>query len=503
MPTPRVVPTPASPSVVIIGAGFGGLAAAIELERNGIHNYTVLERSLNVGGVWQANTYPGAACDVPSVIYQFSFALKSDWSRRFGSQSEIRDYLREVAEEFDVLRNIRFGCEATGATYDDATKGWEVSLAGGEMLRCDVLICATGQLSQPSIPAVPGRDEFEGAQFHSAEWDHSVNLTGKRVAVVGGGASAVQVVPAIVDDTEHLTVIQRSPSWIVNKYDWKPSRLEHSLLRRVPALKRLYHNAMWWWFEARYPIVKRRLDPIRRAWEAERRWTIRRIVKDSEKVAAVTPDYALGCNRILLSSAWYPTVAREDVSVIGGGVEAMTAKGLICSDGREVEADVVVWCTGFRATEYLAPMQITGRGGVDIREAWAEGPEAYLGLATPGFPNLFMSYGPNTGSLTNTIIYLLERQAAYMRQAVEHVGRVGGAVEVRSEVHAEFNDELQKRLSSTVFTSGCPGWYTTEAGKVTQVWAGSHVEYGRRTKRFDPDVFVHHAAESAREELAS
>lgn len=488
-----------TPKTLIIGAGFGGLAAAIELKRNGIDSFTILERADHVGGVWQANTYPGAACDVPSVIYQFSFALNDNWSRRFGSQQEIRDYLHDVAVEYGILDHVRFGREVTGVTYDEETATWIVDTDQDETYAADVLIGATGQLSRPKIPDVPGRDSYKGDQFHSAEWDHDVDLRGKRVAVVGGGASAIQVVPAIVDEAEHVTVLQRSPSWVVNKYDWTPTKLEKTLLGRLPGLMRAYHNAMWWWFEARYPIVKRALDPVRRLWMAERRWTMKRIIKDPQKVEAVTPDYALGCNRVLLSSAWYPTIARPDVSIRGCGVDGMTATGVVCEDGTHVEADVVVWCTGFTATEYLAPIDIRGVGGRSIREAWSEGPEAYLGLATPGFPNLFMSYGPNTGSLTNTIIYLLERQASYMRQAIQHLARVGGSIEIRHDVHDAFNAELQSRLQKTVFTSGCPGWYTTDSGKVTQVWTGSHVEYGRRTARFDPAVYLHNTRATDRD----
>lgn len=492
-----------TPSVAIIGAGFGGLAAAIELKRHGHHAFTVFERADHVGGVWQANAYPGAACDVPSVIYQFSYALKPDWSRRFGTQAEIRRYLDDVATEHAVKPHVRFGCEVTAATFDEVSGTWDVELADGTVERFDVLLCATGQLSRPRVPDVPGRDAFAGSQFHSAEWDHGVDLAGKRVVVVGGGASAVQVVPAIADAVEHLTVVQRSPSWIVNKWDWRPGRIERALMRSERA-QRVYHNAMWLWFESRYPIVKRALRPALWAWEQERKRTIRRILEDPKKVAAATPDYQMGCNRLLLSREWYPTLARPDVDVVGAGVERMTAGGVICSDGTHVPADVVVWCTGFTATEYLAPIEITGRGGRTIREAWAEGPEAYLGLATPGFPNLFMSYGPNTGSLTNTIVYLLERQAHYMRQAVEHVGRAGGFVDVRPEVHGAFNQELQTRLAKTVFTTGCPGWYTTAAGKVTQVWAGSHVEYGRRTRHFDPSAYEHHVPTKApTEEVAA
>lgn len=480
-----------SPRVAIIGAGFGGLAAAIELQRAGIEDYTIFERASEVGGVWQANTYPGAACDVPSTIYQFSFALKEDWSRRFGSQEEIREYLRSVAIEYGVRDKVRFETEVTAATFDEDSGEWVVELDDGETVEVDVLICATGQLSRSNLPDVPGRDSFAGAQFHSAEWDHDVSLAGKRVVVVGGGASAIQIVPAIADEAGHVTVVQRSPSWVVNKYDWPVTRAQRLLTRAVPALHRLHHNAMWWWFESRYPIVLRKLDPARRIWEAERRWTIRRTLKDRQKVAAATPDYPLGCNRVLLSRDWYPTLAREDVDVVGAGVTEVTPDGVITADGRSVDADVIVWCTGFTATEYLAPIRITGRDGVEIRDAWRDGPEAYLGLVTPGFPNLFMSYGPNTGSLTNTIVYLLERQAAYMRQAVQHIGEHGGWVEIRDDVHREFNEELQDRLGRTVFTAGCPGWYTTAAGKVTQVWAGSHVEYGRRTRVFDPALYVH------------
>jgi cation diffusion facilitator CzcD-associated flavoprotein CzcO len=307
--------------------------------------------------------------------------------------------------------------------------------------------------------------------------------------VVGGGASAIQVVPAIVDAVGHLTVVQRSPSWVVGKYDWTPSRLEQRLTRRFPALLSLYHLAMWWYFESRYPLVLRRLDPLRRVWEAYLRHSIRRVVKDPAKVAAATPDYALGCNRLLLSSEWYETIARPDVDLIRAGVTAMTPTGIVTSDGREIDADVVVWCTGFTATEYLAPIRITGRGGLDIRDAWADGPEAYLGLATCGFPNLFMSYGPNTGSLTNTLVSMVEYQASYMRQAIEYVARNDVALDIRREVHSAFVAETEERLQRTVFTSGCPGWYTTDSGRVTTVWFGSHVEYRRRTRRFDPAVY--------------
>lgn len=472
--------------IAIVGAGFGGLAAAIELKRAGIETFTIYERAQEVGGVWQANSYPGAACDVPSVTYQFSYELHGDWSRRFGTQPEIRDYLRDVATRRGIRAHVRFGTEVQELVWDEGARRWRLTLAGGERAEAEVVICAPGQLSNPNVPDVPGRDEFTGAQFHSAQWDHGVDLDGRRVVVVGGGATAIQVVPAIAGRVAHLTVLQRSPSWVVGKWDWTPTWLE-----RRPFLQRAYHNATWLWYESRYPAVLRRTRPVGVVWEAAMRRRIRRTLGDPQKVAAATPDYQLGCNRILLSREWYPTLARPEVDVFREEVARLGADRIVTSTGREVPADVVIWCTGFTASRYLAPLEVVGRDGLRISEAWRDGPEAYLGMTAPGFPNMFMVYGPNTNSLTNTIVYLLERQAAYIRQAVEHLRASGGTLEVRREVHDAFNAELTARFRKTVFTTGCPGWYKTASGKVVSVWVGSHVEYGRRTRRFDPAVFTH------------
>jgi cation diffusion facilitator CzcD-associated flavoprotein CzcO len=479
------------PRVAVIGAGFGGLATAIELKRSGIDGFTVFERGDGVGGVWRANTYPGAACDVPSEIYSLSYALKPDWSRRFGSQQEIKHYLSAVAEQFGLGPHLRFGSEVTALTWQAERACWLVELRGGGREEFDVVVCATGQLSRPKIPELPGRAQFNGAQFHSAEWDHDAELSGKRVAVVGSGASAIQIVPAIAGVARKVTVIQRSPSWVVPKYDWSTSLLER-VLNRIPGVARARHNFMWWWFEKNYPIVLRSADPGRKLFEAKARWVIRRQLRNRSLARDVTPTYPMGCNRILLSSKWYPTLARDDVDLIASGVAQLTEGTLVCEDGRAVEADVIVWCTGFTPTEYLAPMQIVGRDERDLRREWRDGPEAYLGMTAPGFPNLFMSYGPNTGSLTNTIIFMLERQAAYIRQAIEHLTSSRAPwIDVRPEVHRSYNQKIQRRLAKTVFTAGCPGWYTTDDGKVTTVFPGSHVEYARLTRRFEPTAFAH------------
>ncbi|MCX6388466.1 MAG: NAD(P)/FAD-dependent oxidoreductase [Solirubrobacterales bacterium] len=478
------------PRVVIIGAGFGGLAAAIELQRSGHTNYTVIERQADVGGVWQANHYPGARCDVPSIIYQYSYDLRPDWSRRFGNHAEICDYLRDVSKRFGVRPHIRFNTSVESATYNEGSSTWSITLADGEVLDADVMICATGQLSQPKLPDVPGRASFAGAQFHSAEWDESVDLTGKSVAVVGAGASSIQIVPAIAERVGHLSLIQRNPNWVVGKMDWAPSKLEKTLGKRVPLFLRAYHNLIWLYFESRYPLVLNSMNPVRKVWERILRRHIAKVLDNPQKAAACTPDYPLGCNRILLSSEWYETIARPDVSVVRSGVAQVDANGIVCEDGSRVDADVIVWCTGFKATEYIAPMEVTGRDGLNLRDAWSDGPEAYLGLVTPGFPNMFMAYGPNTGSLTNTLVYMFERQADWIRQAIDFISTTGVTLEVREDVNREFNEEIQARFQNMVFTAGCPGWYTTDSGKVTAVWAGSHVEYGRRVAHLDPSVFV-------------
>ncbi|HWF53216.1 MAG TPA: NAD(P)/FAD-dependent oxidoreductase [Solirubrobacteraceae bacterium] len=468
--------------MVIVGAGFGGLAVALELQRRGIEDFVILDRQRDVGGVWAANTYPGAACDVPSEIYSYSFALKRDWSRRFGSQPEIQRYLAEIVRDHHLQPHLRLGREVLSATWDDAS--WQLELDGGERLAAASLVCATGQLSRPRVPDVDGLESFSGPQFHSAEWDHGVDLRGRRVAVIGSGASAVQVVPAIADLAARVTVVQRTPMWIVPKYDWAQGRWERALMH-LPGVARARHNFMWWKFEANAPLIWRTADPMRTLIEARLRRMIRAKV-GPELAPAVTPDYRFGCNRVLLSSAWYPTIAREDVTVVKSGVTALTATGLVCDDGAEIDAEVIIWCTGFTPTEYIAPMRVTGRDGAELRARWRDGPEAYLGITAPGFPNLFMSYGPNTGSLTNTIIFLLEQQAGYIGRAVDHLARRGGWIDVRADVHDRYNDRLQQRLARTVFTAGCPGWYTTEAGKVTTVWPGSHVSYARAVRSFDP-----------------
>jgi len=482
-------------SVVIVGCGFGGLAAAIELKRSGFEDITIFERGASVGGVWRDNTYPGAACDVPSPIYSFSYALKPDWSALFGAQPEIHHYLTEVAREFEIEPLIRFDTEVASAEFDDTAGTWTVTTAKGDSVKADVLILATGQLSRPKMPAVAGLDTFEGESFHSAEWNHDVALTNKKVVVVGSGASAIQVVPAIADRVKDLTVVQRSPNWVMWKSRRVPGRVQTALMRRFRWLRTLHHVTLFLAYEARYPLVTRSAEPIRRLsqWYLVRR--LKRHVKDPAEVAAAIPDYRLLCNRLLLSNDWYPTIGRDDVHLVGSAVAAVDETGVKTADGRHIDADVIVWCTGFKASEFLAPISIRGRGGADLHEQWAEGPAAYLGMTVPNFPNMFMLFGPNTNSITNTIVFLLERQAAYIRQALEYKERNRLAwLEVSDATYQEFQSWLEHKLDRTVFTDNCPGWYTNDQGKVSAMWPASHLAYARATRRFEPDQFSGWAA---------
>jgi len=477
-------------SAAIVGCGFGGLAAAIELKRAGFEDITIFERASSVGGVWRDNTYPGAACDVPSPIYSYSYALKPDWSALFGGQAEIQHYLAEVAVEFGIEPLIRFNSEVASADFDDASGKWTVTTLDGAATTADLLILATGQLSRPKIANVPGLETFHGPSFHSAQWNHDVDLTDKKVVVVGSGASAIQVVPAIADRVKDLTVVQRSPNWVMWKSRRVPGAFQTALMRRFGWLRTLHHIALFLAYEMRYPLVTRAAEPVRRLSQWLLIWRLKRHVKDPDEVKAAIPDYRLLCNRLLLSNDWYPTIGRDNVHLIGSAVDRVDETGVVTADGRHIDADVIVWCTGFKASEFLSPITITGRDGIDLHQQWQRGPAAYLGITVPNFPNMFMLFGPNTNSITNTIVFLLERQACYIRQAAEYKTAKGLAwVDVSHKTYQTFQGWLDQKLDRTVFTDNCPGWYTNDQGKVTAMWPASHLAYAKATRRFKPQEF--------------
>ena len=476
-------------SVAIIGSGFGGIAAAVRLLQAGVPDVVLFEKSSDVGGVWRENTYPGAACDVPSHLYSLSFAPKADWSRRFAPQAEIHQYLRDVARDFGVLPLIRFGTEVQAAAFDEDTGRWRLTLAGGGEHEADVLITATGQLSRPSRPDVPGLDRFEGALFHSAQWDHDHDLTGERVAVLGTGASAIQFVPAIAERTAHLTVFQRSAPYVLPKPDRAYREGAKKAFARVPGLLRLSREANYATNELR--SLGFNTEPrLLFAHRARFRKYLQATVPDPELRAKVTPTDPMGCKRILMSNDWYAALQLPQVEVVTDRIAEVRPHSIVTAEGTEREVDTIVLGTGFAATEFLAPMRITGRGGRDLHERWADGASAYLGTVVPGFPNLFVLYGPNTNLGHNSIIFMLEAQVRWVVQAVRHLqqGRARW-LDVRRDVAEAFDAWVQRRVGHTVFAGGCRSWYLTESGRNTQNWPASTITFRRRLHRLRPADF--------------
>ncbi|MEU4311392.1 NAD(P)/FAD-dependent oxidoreductase [Nocardia sp. NPDC024068] len=476
-------------SVLVIGAGFGGIGVAIELRRHGFGDITILEKAPDLGGVWRENTYPGAACDVPSPLYSYSFEQKPDWPQRYSGQAAIHAYLRGVTERHGLLDRIEFDVEVTDAVFDEESGRWTVHSADGDTRVADVLISAVGQLSRPQLPDIPGIGSFTGSAFHSALWDHGVDLTGKRVACIGTGASAIQYVPAIQPQVAQLTLFQRTPAWVLPKFDTDYSPIQHKLFAKIPGM--LLLERLGWWLTAEIsslglvelPIISRLVSRM-----AARNLT--KNVDDPELRAKLTPDYPIACKRTLFSSDYYPALTRPNVEVTTAAVTEITAQGVRTGDGTLHEADVIIYGTGFKGTEFLWPMRIRGRGGRELADTWADGAHAYYGITVPEFPNLFMVYGPNTNLGVGSIIYMIESQSRYIRQAVQLLDATPGhTLEVRAETERAFNDELQKRLDRTPWNF-CSSWYRNAAGKITNNWPGTVTRYRRRVRTLDPDDYT-------------
>jgi cation diffusion facilitator CzcD-associated flavoprotein CzcO len=478
---------PDRPSVGIVGAGFGGVGMAIKLKQQGYTDLTVFERGDSVGGVWRANTYPGAACDVPSHLYSFSFAPGHNWSRRYAPQSEILDYLAEVSSRFGVDRNLRLNSEITDAAFDAESGRWTLTGNDGEAHSFDVLVTACGQLTRPAIPAIQGADEFAGRAFHSAEWDHDHDLDGREIAVIGTGASATQFVPEIAPLAKRLTIYQRSAPWILPKSDREYADWERRLFERFPLRVAAARLGMFAFFETfTYGFTGRRwmMAPFRKVANTARK----RQIEDPELRALATPDYEMGCKRVLITDDWYSTLTRPNVELFNGGVDRITREGVIGSDGVERPADTIVYGTGFQSHNFVAPMRVRGRDGRDLNQVWADAPEAYLGTTISGFPNLFVLYGPNTNHGSGSVPYTLECQYSYVLDALRRLRASGSRfIDLRPEVLAEWRREIAGRSERTVWNSGgCTNWYLNTAGQNTNNWPGPWLEYRRRTRGIEP-----------------
>jgi cation diffusion facilitator CzcD-associated flavoprotein CzcO len=475
-----------SRSIAVVGGGFGGIGAAVMLRRAGYEDVTVFERSERIGGVWHHNTYPGAACDVPSHFYEFSFAPNPRWSRRYAPRAEIQAYMEDVARSHGVLDRVRTGTEVQDARWDGGR--WALQTSGGAH-EADVLIAACGQLSVPKVPPIPGLDDFAGPAFHTAQWRHDVDLGGKRVAVIGTGCSAIQVVPAIQPTVEHVDVYQRSPGWTIPRLDFAYSERAKRLFERFPALQRLDRAAIFAFLELGTAGMTRHrwlLPPFRAAGRRQ----ITKAIADEELRRKVMPRDEIGCKRIMLTDDWYPTLAKPNVDVVTDPIAGITPAGVRTADGSERKADVLVLATGFDSHAFVAPMRIAGDGGRTLEEEWAGVPRAYLGLTVPGFPNLFLLYGPNTNGGAGSVIYTIEAGMEHVLEALGELARTGARrIEVRRDAAAAFDRELRAALAGTVWHSGCINWYLDADGNDPNQWPWLWSEYRRRAARIAPDVY--------------
>ena len=467
--------------VAIIGAGFAGLGMVIALARAGERDVVVLEQADDVGGTWRDNTYPGSGCDVPSVLYSYSFAPNPDWSRAYPRQREIQEYLRRCAREHDVLGQVRLGVAVLRAEFDDDARLWRVHCSDGSTVLARALVGAVGSLHQPSTPDLPGLDRFAGHAFHSARWDHDVDLSGTTVAVVGTGASAVQFVPEVAKVAARVQVFQRSAPWVLPKPDRRLTAAERALFRLVPPVQRLRRAIGYWLLEARAlgMVAQPRLM---RVAEAVARRHLRAAVADPDLVRRLTPDYPMGCKRILVSGDYYPALARPHVDVVTEPISEVREHGVVTADGVEHPADVIVFGTGFHVVDSWQGQPITGSAGRTLREAWREGPRAHHGITVAGFPNLFLLFGPNTGLGHNSIVFMIEAQIHYVLRCLRWLGE-DGVLDVRPEVADRSDRLLQRRFEGTVWAGDCTSYYLDDSGRNRNIWPGSTVGYWWRTRR--------------------
>jgi cation diffusion facilitator CzcD-associated flavoprotein CzcO len=481
------------PRVIIIGAGLSGLGAAAQLSRSGLDDFTIIEQSDGVGGTWRDNTYPGSGCDVPSHLYSFSFAPKSDWTRRFAEQPEILSYAEWLVDRFGLASHLMVRTTVEGVTFDEATRRWRVEVrgpAGGDELWADTVLFACGQLNRPWVPELPGLDRFGGPWWHSARWDHGVDLVGRQVAVVGNGASAVQFVPAVVREAAHVTIYQRSPNYVAPKKDrvYGPSVRR---LFRMRSLARAYRWWIYWSLEFRWILFKKDGWAGRQLRQRFDREIRAGVVSDRLTERSVVPDYPIGCKRILISNDWYGAIMGRTVTVVDQPIDHVEPDAVVTTDGRRRPADVLVFGTGFSTTDFLTHIPVVGEGGRSLADEWGEGARAYRGTAVPSFPNCYFLYGPNTNLGHNSILFMVERQLNLVLQglAVQTAASGGAAlplVEVTRDAYQMDDRRTQARMAGTAWVAGCTSWYKTASGRVTNNWPTWTVRYWFETLRLRP-----------------
>jgi cation diffusion facilitator CzcD-associated flavoprotein CzcO len=471
--------------VLVIGSGFGGLCMAIKVKEAGLR-VMVLERRNEVGGTWSQNTYPGCACDTQSHHYSLSFALNPDWTQRFAPQPEILAYLKDVAKKFDLYPHIRFGDAVEQAIFDEPQSEWVVTCQSGQRFRARFLVSAVGQLNEPAFPDIPGAADFSGISMHTAAWDASYDFRGKKVAVIGNGASAIQLIPELAKTVDRLAVFQRSPNWLIPKLNKVFRTSDKFLFRNLPLLMRIYRWSIYWAWERSWPEflvasdqARKRTRTVLAGLEAE--------VPGAALRDDLTPDYPLGCKRILLSDDFLATMQKDNVTLITDGIDHIEGNGIVTRDGRKIDVDCLVYATGFKAHQFLPGITVLGRRGRNLKEDWAKagGANAYLGIALPGYPNFFMTYGPNTNLGHNSIVFMLECQAHYILQLIRAARRDNRAiVEVTAAASEAFQSRLEDDLAKTAWAGSCSSWYKSAKGRIINNWSSSTIRYWLLTRRF-------------------
>lgn len=482
------------PRLVIVGSGFAGLGLAYKLKQAGIDDFIILEKSDGVGGTWRHNTYPGAECDIASSLYSYSFAPNPGWDFKWSKQPQILSYIESFTEDNDLYRHIKFGETVKRAQYSNGR--WRVETQEGQIYDCQFFVSAIGQLHHPATPHFKGKENFTGPSFHSAQWDHAVDLADKNVAVIGVGASAAQLIPEVAKIAKRLTVYQRTPNWIINKHDRPYSKLEQWVASKLPFMAKLYRGGLWCQGEFFiWPVIKgaRLRGALVRKLNA---LEIKKHVKDPEKRSKLTPGYAVGAKRILLSDKYYPAIGCENVTLETSGIAQVLKDGIRTSSGAVHQHDVIIYATGFHTNPFLKEIDVAGEEGLSLREHWKEGAYAYLGVTTSGFPNMFMLYGPNTNTGHTSIIYKLEAQFEHILQLIEKTG--SGTVKVDAKAETAYNEEAQEKLSKLAWAKIDASWYK-DGARVTNNWHGGSTEFKRRLENpiFEHFTFSHHISDKA------
>lgn len=471
---------------IIIGTGFSGIAMAIKLKDRGITNFIILEKANGVGGTWRENTYPGAECDIASALYSYSFEPNPEWEYKWSMQPQILDYIKYVAEKHDLLKHMHFGKEVSAATWEEEAGHWIVETKEGTTYKGKNLVSAIGQLHHPSVPKFKGKDSYKGDSFHSAQWNHDVSLEGKTVGVIGNAASAVQFIPEIAKTAKKVIVFQRTPNWMLPKQDRLYKEWEKKLVKRFPSLLKMYRLRLWLLGGGLFSLMKNGNEGLRKIYQKKTIKYIEEHIRDPKTVKALIPDYPMGAKRILFSDTYYAALASPNVELITGGVQEITSEGVVAGDGINRNVDVLVYSTGFKTNPFLLGLDITGRSGITIKEAWREGPKNYLGISVSNFPNFFMMYGPNTNLGHNSIIIMSEAQANYISQVISSMEQnKWKAIDIKESVMQAHHDKTQERLQHMIWAKVKDSWYKSANGNIPNNYPGRTMEYRRKTKKVD------------------